>query len=143
MYSDRHMCVFFTFISFNKILIYLLAFICQCPTGYYGILCENRNYCTPNPCSNNGFCLQTVAGYICSCSYPYTGTNCQLSTLMHFFKNIISMFFLVISTTTTTTTTIAIRAPCGPACACIVTPCPIIVVVNPCLPNPWLDFELI
>ncbi len=47
-------------------------------------------------------------------------------------------FFLVITTTTTTTTTaIATRAPSCPSCACVITPCPLIVVVNPCVPNPW------
>jgi hypothetical protein len=35
----------------------------------------------PNPCANNGLCTQTPTGYICSCSYPYTGTNCQQSIL--------------------------------------------------------------
>ncbi len=47
---------------------------------------------------------------------------------------------LVISTTTTATTTLATRAPCGGGCACIVTPCPVAVVTNPCLPNPWFVF---
>jgi hypothetical protein len=63
----------------------LVAFVCQCPTGYYGLCCEIRNYCIPNPCNNNGFCLQTSTGYICSCSYPFTGTNCQQSISKHFF----------------------------------------------------------
>jgi len=55
------------------------------------------------------------------------------------FPHIIGLLFLVISTTTATTTAVAIvtRAPCL-ACACIVTPCPVAVVTNPCLPNPWL-----
>ncbi|CAF5074067.1 unnamed protein product, partial [Rotaria socialis] len=65
------------------------------PNGFYGTRCESRNYCMPNPCANNGLCTQTTTGYICSCSFPYTGTNCQ---------QIIS---------TTTTTTVAPRAPCG------------------------------
>jgi hypothetical protein len=94
----------------------------------------------PNPCANNGLCTQTTTGYICSCLYPYTGTNCQQSMLLlHMFLFILSLFFLlVISTTTTatTTTTVATRAPCG-TCACIITPCPFVVVTNPCAPNPW------
>ncbi|UJR26457.1 hypothetical protein I4U23_007787 [Adineta vaga] len=93
------------------------SYLCQCQNGYYGARCESRNYCMPNPCSNNGVCTQTTTGYICSCSYPYTGTNCQ---------QIIS---------TTSATTIATRAPCGGSC-CIVFPCPMIVVTNPCAPNP-------
>ncbi|CAF3682265.1 unnamed protein product [Adineta steineri] len=94
------------------------TYICQCPTGFSGPRCENRNYCMPNPCSNNGLCTQTSAGYICSCSYPYTGTNCQ---------QIIS--------TTAATVAIATRAPC-PSCVCIMTPCPLVIVTNPCSPNP-------
>ena len=58
------------------------AYVCQCPTGYYGTCCESRNYCMPNPCANNGLCTQTTTGYICSCLYPYTGTNCQQSMLI-------------------------------------------------------------
>ncbi len=87
MYSDGHLCVFFLFISFNKILIFFLAFLCQCPTGYYGAQCENRNYCMPNPCNNNGLCLETATGYICRCNAPYTGTNCQLSIVMNIFDS--------------------------------------------------------
>ncbi|CAF0950672.1 unnamed protein product [Rotaria sordida] len=96
------------------------SYVCQCPNGFYGTRCECRNYCIPNPCLNNGLCTQTTSGYICSCTFPYTGTNCQQ----------------VITTTTTTTTTVATRPPCGNACACIVTPCPFVIVTNPCVPNP-------
>lgn len=50
---------------------------------------------------------------------------------------------LVISTTTTTT--VATRAPCGNNCACVVSPCPVVVIKNPCAPNPWfvvlIEFE--
>lgn len=49
--------------------------------GYYGTQCEIRNYCMPNPCANNGFCEQTPTGYICRCTYPFTGTNCRESML--------------------------------------------------------------
>ncbi|CAM4790945.1 unnamed protein product [Rotaria magnacalcarata] len=94
------------------------TFLCQCPNGFYGTRCESRNYCMPNPCANNGLCTQTTTGYICSCTFPYTGTNCQ---------QIIS---------TTTTTTLATRSPCGTSCACVVAPCPVAVVTNPCTPNP-------
>jgi len=82
MRSNWHMCVAFAFIVlFNKILIYFIAYLCQCPNGFSGNRCENRNYCMPNPCANNGLCTQTSTGYICSCSYPFTGTNCQQSML--------------------------------------------------------------
>ncbi|CAF2714215.1 unnamed protein product [Rotaria sp. Silwood2] len=98
------------------------SFVCQCPSGFYGMRCESRNYCMPNPCCNNGLCTQTTTGYICSCTFPYTGTNCQQ--------------MITTTTTTTTTTTVATRAPCGGSCACIITPCPMVIVTNPCVPNP-------
>lgn len=94
------------------------SFLCQCPSGFYGARCETRNYCMPNPCANNGLCTQTTTGYLCSCSYPYSGTNCQQMVQ------------------TTAATTLATRAPCGNACACVVSPCPSAVVTNPCAPNP-------
>jgi len=57
------------------------------------------------------------------------------------FFYIYSVFWcLLVISTTTTTTTVATRAPCGGNCACVVTPCPTIVVLNPCSPNPWLVF---
>ena len=91
LHSYRRQCVASTFISlFNKILIlfFCVAYLCQCPNGYYGTRCEYRNYCIPNPCSNNGACIQTTTGYICQCSYPYTGTNCQQSMLTYPWKTI-------------------------------------------------------
>ncbi|CAF1175475.1 unnamed protein product [Rotaria magnacalcarata] len=91
------------------------SYFCQCPMGYYGSQCEMQNYCMPNPCANNGVCQPTTTGYICRCTYPFTGTNCQQMI---------------------TTTPLATRAPCGPACACMVVPCPVYIVINPCMPSP-------
>lgn len=98
------------------------SFLCECPPGYYGTRCELRNFCIPNPCDNGGQCQQTTTGYICRCSYPYTGTNCRE--------------IMTTTTTTTTTTAVATRAPCGTNCACVVNPCPTVVIYNPCVPNP-------
>jgi hypothetical protein len=60
---------------------------------------------------NGGSCVATTTGYLCQCSYPYTGPNCE--------------------------GIIVTRAP-QPPCACVVCPCPtpVVTVVNPCLPNP-------
>ena len=38
--------------------------------------------------------------------------------------------------TTTPTTTVATRAPCGNNCACVMSPCPVAVIKNPCVPSP-------
>jgi hypothetical protein len=69
-----------TLVFFFFFLFIIIAYLCQCPLGFYGTLCEFRNYCLPNPCANNGLCTQTITGYICSCLYPYTGSNCQTRT---------------------------------------------------------------
>jgi hypothetical protein len=55
---------------------------------------------------------------------------------MNFYYNEPYVFLSVISTTTA----IATRAPCGPTCACYMNPCPVVVVTNPCMPNPWLVY---
>lgn len=59
---------------------------------------------------NGGSCVATTTGYLCQCSYPYTGPSCEA----------------------------VIPPPPRPACACVVCPCPapVVTVVNPCLPNP-------
>ncbi|CAF1628166.1 unnamed protein product, partial [Adineta ricciae] len=108
------------------------TYLCQCPNGYYGTRCEYRNYCIPNPCSNNGACIQTTTGYVCQCSYPFTGTNCQQMITTTTTTTTTS----TTTTTTTTTNTITTRPPSCPSCVCIVTPCPVVIVTNPCLPNP-------
>ncbi|CAF0870390.1 unnamed protein product [Adineta ricciae] len=87
------------------------TFVCSCTPSFYGPCCETRNYCIPNPCYNGGSCVATTTGYLCQCSWPYTGSNCE--------------------------TLITTPAP-RPVCACIICPCPtpVLTVVNPCLPNP-------
>jgi Notch-like protein len=88
-----------------------LSFVCSCTPSYYGRCCEIRNYCLPNPCYNGGSCVATSTGYICQCSFPFTGSNCE--------------------------TLITTPAP-RPVCACVICPCPapVVTIVNPCLPNP-------
>lgn len=122
-----------------------LAYLCQCPTGFYGTRCELRNYCTPNPCANNGLCTQTTTGYICACTFPFTGTNCQQSTSprrspgeRETERKIFPLPCFSVISTTARTTPIATRAPCGGNCACVISPCPVAVITNPCVPNPWL-----
>ena len=33
--------------------------------------------CSPNPCQNNGICMDQTNSYVCFCLNDYTGTNCQ------------------------------------------------------------------
>jgi len=87
------------------------AYVCSCTPSYYGRCCELRNYCQPNPCYNGGTCVATYNGYLCQCTFPNSGSNCEIII-----------------------PTVAPR----PTCACIICPCPLPTtnVINPCLPNP-------
>ena len=38
-----------------------------------------KDACVPNPCANNGKCMQSPdGGYRCTCENGYTGVNCDL-----------------------------------------------------------------
>ncbi|XP_072023418.1 CUB and sushi domain-containing protein 1-like isoform X2 [Amphiura filiformis] len=53
-------------------------FVCLCPQGYTGALCEqNINDCAPDPCLNGGICEDGVNEYQCRCSAGYAGLNCE------------------------------------------------------------------
>jgi Notch-like protein len=46
-------------------------FICQCPPGFYGDLCQTISYCASHTCRNGGRCsndLTIPAGYSCTCA---------------------------------------------------------------------------
>ena len=45
------------------------SFMCMCPVGYDGDLCEiNVDDCVDNPCLNNGSCVDGVNSHTCVCS---------------------------------------------------------------------------
>lgn len=53
---------------------------CNCPPGTTLPLCMREyNYCSPNPCLNNGNCTQVRVGarYRCTCPSGFTGNRCQ------------------------------------------------------------------
>ncbi|XP_019641732.1 PREDICTED: sushi, von Willebrand factor type A, EGF and pentraxin domain-containing protein 1-like [Branchiostoma belcheri] len=53
------------------------GYICQCPAGFGGDLCEETiNECSSNPCLN-GLCLDGISGYTCSCTAGFTGHDCS------------------------------------------------------------------
>ncbi|XP_062819070.1 lactadherin isoform X2 [Anolis carolinensis] len=54
-------------------------YICRCPEGYDGKLCQkNMNECASQPCKNGGICLDLNGDYACKCSSPYIGKTCHI-----------------------------------------------------------------
>ena len=47
---------------------------------YYYILCiPDVNDCQPNPCMNNGQCVDGANSFSCSCTHGFTGDDCSIS----------------------------------------------------------------
>jgi len=40
-------------------------------------LCQNVNYCSPNPCLNGGTCQNAIGQFICTCPTGYSGATCN------------------------------------------------------------------
>jgi len=58
------------------------VFSCVCSNGFEGRNCEvNTDDCRNNPCTNNGTCIDLIAGYKCECASLYTGNHCETSEL--------------------------------------------------------------
>ncbi|VDK46803.1 unnamed protein product [Anisakis simplex] len=52
------------------------SFVCECPVGYHGSLCEDQiDACYGHPCLNNATCK--VNGYDCKCPHLYVGKYCE------------------------------------------------------------------
>ncbi|XP_028392609.1 fibropellin-3-like [Dendronephthya gigantea] len=68
------------------------SFVCICPPGYTGRLCEIVvNPCNARPCRNGGACMKSVIedesvyqdwqsgnSYVCVCKEGFTGKNCEI-----------------------------------------------------------------
>jgi len=54
------------------------GFACTCAAGFTDTLCQTAiNYCSSNPCVNNGKCYTLTADYLCTCPLEYGGSTCQ------------------------------------------------------------------
>jgi surface protein len=56
------------------------ANICTyCDYGFYknGTTCQNIDDCAPNPCGNEGECIDGIEEYTCNCIKGFTGVNCE------------------------------------------------------------------
>ncbi|XP_051549166.1 von Willebrand factor D and EGF domain-containing protein-like [Myxocyprinus asiaticus] len=52
-------------------------YLCVCPTGFHGDLCqEELNKCSSSPC-RAGLCVDLVDGFECQCPAGLTGVTCQ------------------------------------------------------------------
>jgi len=56
-----------------------VGFVCACQPGYSGRFCNVQiDFCSSNPCLNNGVCIIGTNNYSCSCNLQYTGKNCEI-----------------------------------------------------------------
>lgn len=54
------------------------SFICSCPPGTAGHLCElNEDDCSEDACHNGGMCIDEVNGFRCECAPGYVGPRCE------------------------------------------------------------------
>jgi hypothetical protein len=54
------------------------GFTCQCPPGFSGQRCEDRDPCASQPCQNGAPCVSSGGGsYTCQCPTGFNGQNCE------------------------------------------------------------------
>lgn len=53
-------------------------YLCYCPPGYSGVLCEYFDVCSTSPCGSHGQCQNiTTDEYMCICDDNYIGSKCE------------------------------------------------------------------
>nr|BAB70657.1 Delta [Ciona savignyi] len=54
------------------------SFTCTCVPGYIGRRCQFKiSACSPNPCHNDGECIEKADGYECNCKNNFYGSLCE------------------------------------------------------------------
>ena len=54
------------------------SFSCACPVRFTGSTCMTPVICDPNPCENEGTCMDAGNDdYTCTCAAGFTGQNCS------------------------------------------------------------------
>ena len=59
-------------------------FECDCSQGWAGKTCEYYDFCTPNPCKNNGTCSNDFQKmrFKCQCTDQFEGQTCTLKSII-------------------------------------------------------------
>ena len=54
-------------------------FVCQCPDGWEGVLCDvNIDDCAEQPCLLGANCTDLIGDFRCDCPSGFTGKRCQI-----------------------------------------------------------------
>ncbi|XP_050410363.1 MAM and LDL-receptor class A domain-containing protein 1 [Patella vulgata] len=53
------------------------SYSCNCPTGFFGKLCDVNICDVDNPCLNNGTCYPSEGGVSCNCPPTFPGIFCE------------------------------------------------------------------
>ena len=56
-------------------------------TNYFLVLCHlDINDCQPNPCMNNGICVDGINSFSCNCAHGFIGKHCTISKFTVFLE---------------------------------------------------------